>query len=192
MSRYFAPISKEDFVKKLMTEVFIFEEDEDPNDKWARPEIKLEGNFVKDLGKVSFDFENWEWKEGQGHLNYPCGYMQLDNGMHCWFVTAGGDWEWPVCFVIYWDGKSLRGYIPKEGNVWNRKNKQAFGNDEEDDEHGINSLLQEAKHWVDENVKKEIDELKPGEYDTANISLDILSSQEAIIRDIKNRIQSKK
>ena len=47
--------------------------------------------------------------------------------------SGGGDWEVPVVFMIYWDGKSFRGYILTKGNPWNTKIKAAFNNDTEAD-----------------------------------------------------------
>ena len=56
------------------------------------------------------------------------GYHQIGNFafLGC---AAGGDWEYPVNFAIYYDGKSLRGYVPRYCNSYNLKTKQAFGND---------------------------------------------------------------
>jgi len=50
-------------------------------------------------------------------------------------MNAGGDWEVPVYFIVYLDDKKkIRFYSPKPGNVFNPKNKEAFGNDEDKDE----------------------------------------------------------
>lgn len=86
----------------------------------------------KDLSKVNFDWENYEFREGEGLMNYPCGFKTLRNGLPVLFINAGGDWEIPICFCIYWDGKSLRAYIPKEGNVYNTKEMCAYGSEESD------------------------------------------------------------
>lgn len=118
MSRFFAPIEKDELITKWQKLIENFEE-----------EGEFSKTISKDLSKVSFDFENWDWKDGF-NSDYPIGYQELSNGMKCIFCHAGGDWELPVCFTIYWDGNQLRGYIPKSGNVWNRKTKSAFeGND---------------------------------------------------------------
>lgn len=78
---------------------------------------------AKDLSKVQFDWENYE-----------AGPIQtLANGLTFTLCHAGGDWEWPISFILYWDGKSIRAYIPSAGNHWNKKTKQAFGNDEDVD-----------------------------------------------------------
>jgi hypothetical protein len=98
--------------------------------------------IVKDLAKVNFDFENWNIGDAspkyekypsdhKGFAGYPCGFKVLDNGMPALFVNAGGDWEHPICFCIYWDGKKLRAYIPSDGNVYNKKEKCAFGSEED-------------------------------------------------------------
>lgn len=98
--------------------------------------------LVKDLSKVNFDFENWNIGDADpgyekypsshdGFAGYPCGFKVLGNGMPALFVNAGGDWEHPICFCIYWDGKKLRAYIPSDGNVYNKEQKCAFGSEED-------------------------------------------------------------
>ena len=84
--------------------------------------------LTKDISKVEFDFENYEY-EGNGFMNYPCGFRVLPNGLPVLFVNAGGDWEVPICFIIYWDGKSVRGYIPTKGNLFNQKEMCAYGSE---------------------------------------------------------------
>jgi len=76
----------------------------------------------KDLAKVQFDWENWEHEHGE------CG-VKVVNEFPFLLMWAGGDWEYPVRFIIYWDGKQLRGYIPTEGNVFNKETKAAYGNE---------------------------------------------------------------
>lgn len=44
-------------------------------------------------------------------------------------MNAGGDWEVPICFAFYWDGTEMRGYIPSEGNVWNKELNRTWGNE---------------------------------------------------------------
>lgn len=96
-----------------------------------------------DLTKIEFDFENYCIGDAdpmfktyptdyKGYCNYPCGYKILPSGLPVLFVNAGGDWEFPICFVLYFDGKGIRGYIPTEGNVFDKKNKSAYGNSEEE------------------------------------------------------------
>jgi len=100
--------------------------------------------ILKDLSKVNFDFENYEIgnadpsftkypSDHKGYNNYPVGYEMLPNGLPVLFVNAGGDWESPICFCIYFDGSKMRAYIPSEGNVWNKKEKCAYGSEEDQD-----------------------------------------------------------
>jgi hypothetical protein len=89
----------------------------------------------KDLSKVEFDTEN---------IDVDC-CETLSNGLSFVGVSAGGDWEWPVFFIIYYDGKKLRGYIPKDGNLWNTNSKRAYGNDDYDDNDGTPGDIANAK-----------------------------------------------
>ena len=71
----------------------------------------------KDLSKIQFDWENYEVLELK--TSFP--------GCHYQLMYAGGDWEYPVYFMIYWDGKNLRAYIPEEGNTYDKEYKTAYG-----------------------------------------------------------------
>lgn len=84
--------------------------------------------FAADLSKVAFDLENI------GVVKAPNGPFVLVNGVPMLFAWAGGDWEWPVHFVLYIDPKNqVRGYVPKDGNRYNRSTRKAYGNDDDVD-----------------------------------------------------------
>ncbi|RDJ34980.1 MAG: hypothetical protein DWQ19_09100 [Crenarchaeota archaeon] len=126
MPRYFAPITPEELREKFNKKY------EDFHDF-----LYSDSKAVKDIQKIQFDYENWEEEEAfQDELKKLVGIHTLPNGMTFWGAQAGGDWEHPVFFILYWDGKEIRGYVPKEGNVYNLKEKSAFGNNEEADEAG--------------------------------------------------------
>ena len=139
--RYATKITLERF--KEICERFLFDEEKsfDP--------YNLSPQMEKDLSKIEFDFENYALGNAEksyyefhkvypssyeGFCNYPCGYEVLSNGLPVLFVNAGGDWEYPICFCIYYDGKRLRAYIPTEGNVFNRDLKSAYGNNDDKEE----------------------------------------------------------
>lgn len=83
----------------------------------------------KDLSKIEFDMENHSNADpDSGFLDYPVGFKVLPNDLPVLFVNAGGDWEGPICFIIYWDGTKLRAYIPDKGNLYDRVNMAAHGN----------------------------------------------------------------
>lgn len=76
-------------------------------------------------GKYKFDSENVNAYGGIKMSKKGFPYIQCD---------AGGDWECPVCFFVYFDGSHFRGYIPLKGNAINRNNNTAFqgsGDEEE-------------------------------------------------------------
>ena len=87
---------------------------------------RLTPQIQKDLSKIEFDDENLYFTESQCQGD-DCGIKTLDNGLTYLGAYGGGDWELPVYFIIYWDGKKLRGYIPTDGNVFNHYTKMAFG-----------------------------------------------------------------
>ena len=94
--------------------------------RYAWPEITPQ--VEKDLKKCEFDCENVCDHNGSFGPIGLTGYVTLSNGFTFLGLAAGGDWEIPVFFIIYWDGFKLRGYIPTNGNPWNTTTKQAYGN----------------------------------------------------------------
>lgn len=123
MARFYTDISKEEFLTKVKN---LMENEEFP--------YELPKQIEKDLGKVNFDWENFTgWEDKQNFAKYPVGYRKLADNFHIYFVNAGGDWEYPICFIFYWGDGKLRAYIPEDGNVWNKKEKCAYGSEEDID-----------------------------------------------------------
>lgn len=157
-------------------------------DKWEPWDLfcKLE----KDLGKIEFDFENFSELEDYRITSFGVPYLL------CW---AGGDWEYPVYFMIYWDGKSLRGYIPTKGNTFRKDTKTAFGSEEIDDydEADVNQtiyILSQGcpdliKDYTEDELKRYIREA----IDDPDIYLDLLHdnlepNEDWMIEDFESRI----
>ena len=134
MARYYTEISKEDFishVKHMMSN-----EDGELSYSWAYEDDRISKIILKDISKVLFDFENctgFEDNESTYLDGYLVEYHELSPGFHTFWVSAGGDWEIPVNFLLYWGDNRLRGYIPKDGNVWNKKYKTAYGSEHDSD-----------------------------------------------------------
>lgn len=84
----------------------------------------------KDWSKVEFDLENFDIE----FIHFTPG------GTPVIVACAGGDWEFPVITTIYHDGTNFRGYFPTKGNVYNQKNKTAYGNDEDSDGNELKRL----------------------------------------------------
>lgn len=143
MARVAALISIDDFKAKfkeaiLTSKHFKEYEDEIEEDPTISDDQTLnrlhrvffEFTKYKDLGKVDFDTENFECipdKVGGDVYGYKYGGFQtLENGLTFLGCAAGGDWQDPVFFIFYYDGKRFRGYIPKDGNSWDPKTKAAY------------------------------------------------------------------
>jgi len=162
MSRKFAIITTDDLRKKI-------------EERWKNDNHQMVEDLQDDL-KCKFDLENFE--DGENHYNKELagltGCVTLSNGLTLCGMTAGGDWEHPVYFLVYWDGKKLRAYVPTDGNPWNTTTKQAYGNDAPAD----------AK-----NAKKRY----PGQYDDAeeddDFEGDFGFDGKAILADILERIE---
>lgn len=90
---------------------------------WVKDKPKELGTLLNDITKYDYNTENLG----------AIGKVQSSNGLTYLKCYAGGDWECPVLFFIYWDGSKFRGYIPTYGNAINRKYKRAFGNGDEED-----------------------------------------------------------
>lgn len=141
MSRHFEPITVDELKKKIEACRI--------DDEWVEYG-RLTSTVENDLDKVRFDCENTTDETYTFGPKELLGYQRLSNGMSYLGICAGGDWESPVFFCIYWDGKKLRGYIPEKGNLWNTDTKQAYGNDDEAD------LKNARKRWPDkENLKND-------------------------------------
>lgn len=84
--------------------------------------------IMKDLAKVDFSEENLDWENGYAGTKSFVGFHTLPNGLTYFGVSCGGDWETPLVYIVYWDGRQLRGYVPEDGNFWNTDTKAAYGN----------------------------------------------------------------
>jgi hypothetical protein len=131
--RKFAKISQEEF-KDLMLQLI---QENVEKEELSDPDLNLEGKAAyaiyelsgekleKDLD-VEFDFENTETYGEEG-----LGFQSIGD-FNYFGVSAGGDWEDPIYFIVYFDeNKEVRAYIPEDGNVYNKKLKSAFGNNGE-------------------------------------------------------------
>lgn len=157
--RFAASITEDELKTKIMDALRIHEPD---IDNYSTPFehndiVSLTKKIEKDLSKVEFDSENilskeLSWTNPAVNLHGICTY----GGLTFLGLSAGGDWEYPVFFIIYWAGKELRAYIPTKGNPWNRKNKKAYGNYDGDDDEEIEFDNPENYEANNEEMLKDI------------------------------------
>lgn len=160
MPRSFAPISIEELRAKINAVC---------EDGGVHPLIEKLGRDIK----VRFDLENVAYDERDFGPKSVIGYHS-ENGLTWCGFAAGGDWEHPVFFMVYWDGKKLRGYVPTDGNPWNTSTKRAYGNDD------VKDLKNAKKRWPDLFADAE-------EIDSCDFDFD----EQAIKADFMARIQPK-
>ena len=138
-------------------------------------------NLLKQIGndlKIEFDFENWDYDPGAyDDYNGLMGSKSiLINNKEFNFIgfAAGGDWEFPVYFIVYHDGKKLRAYVPTNGNCFNPRTKRAWGNSYYD-EFDLNNNKEETKEECEEDEAM----------GTGDAEADVV----AILNDIKDRFE---
>lgn len=137
--RYYTETTKENFLSKVQE---LMENEEFP--------YEMSKSIEKDLSKVNFDWENYTTFNSTEGFGYSIGHKELKPNFHIYFGAAGGDWEIPVCYVFYWGDGELRAYIPKNGNVWDKKEKCAYDSDADDSERKIwNKEYSEEKLYED-------------------------------------------
>lgn len=138
------------------------------------------GKIGKDLAKVNFDFENSYYHDNDSWGDNLYGPMQIGD-LSFISCSAGGDWEFPVYFIIYLDKdkKTFRGYIPNNGNPWNRDTNTAFGNDDDADSKFLSKWIKKNRSDLWKNADQEY------EMDDA----DVMYEPEAIKKDIIDRIK---
>ena len=109
----------------------------------------------------------------------------------------GGDWEEPILFMVYWDGKTFRGYIPERGNQYNRDTK---GTVRVDNTHMVTTYLEMTATALEAGNNEEADEafirkqfkdeIENGtEY--SKIKKNIRCNKDACIADFEARIKRK-
>ena len=194
MPRYFVPITKEELATKLY-ETALKKDPECFDGGWNNSKnYKYDSSTIcdfitkecyyfqpkyltpiieHDLMKINFDDENV--CADSGPLD---GFRTLDNNFVFFGVTAGGDWELPIFFIIYWDGEHLRAYIPTDGNTFNPKTKAAYGNEDDYDLEKLYGVTGDDAEKIRTDIENIIEEQK---------NIDVIK----VIADIKNRLQKK-
>ncbi len=138
---------------------------------------KKSQNWIKkDFKGIKFNWENYD----------IVGDVRTTKGIPYQLFNAHGDWEIPVYFIVYYDGKKIRVYVPTVGNTWRQDLKQALGNVykaqrdiKSDDEYVYDELLKDK--LIDKQDKV------PG-----GIAEHIVADKDLMIKDFSNRLEVKK
>jgi hypothetical protein len=177
-------ITREQLIKLLITKLKASLSDDEPtvyNDLAIIENNPLTickiQTIAKDLQKVKFDFENITCKPWCKEDIYV-GIHTLKNKLTFLGMLAGGGWEIPVFFILYYDGKNIRAYIPSEGNTYNNITDEAFGNDQ-----GMDEIYAQ-----DQGYKDFFDYLRNGTQDWSKIEQDLLKNTEVFDKDINNSL----
>ena len=162
MPRYAAKISEQDLVDKILEAYNNHEEAKEYHDDPVTNHMDMDcylkyltPTVIKDLSKIEFDAENR--CTGMCHFTAKTPDIMeahtTSTGVTYYGCIFGGDWENPIYFIIYWDGKELRGYIPTDGQCYDEECKAAYGSGEneepEDREHDPVALLADIENRIE-------------------------------------------
>jgi hypothetical protein len=86
----------------------------------------LSAQVAKDMKKVFFEYSSIVWRpEGKFTNNDIVGFRTLSNGLTCMAFVA--DEDNLIYTVLYYDGTTIRAYIPSGGNYYNHKTHMSYG-----------------------------------------------------------------
>lgn len=184
MARY-APRMTQDDLRRILVDLAVrndYVEDYGPVDP-ARPDLTrilsmllgedLLPQVEKDWSKIDFSTENMD----------VTAERTTSDGVPYLLIRAGGDWETPLACIVYFDGRKVRGYVPKDGNSYNHRTKAAFGNHDGDapacaEQFGARFDHEEGFREVDPDmalVEKDIDARIEAKGDHAHVPATIVS-----------------
>lgn len=70
-------------------------------------------NHSHQFNRVAFDLENFD--SDIHNVSSKLSGIVHHNGYTFLGMQAGGDWEMPVAFILYWTGDRIEAYVPHEG-----------------------------------------------------------------------------
>lgn len=93
--------------------------------------LKENRKIENDLSKIYFGGDEFFCSKDDNDFPEEAliGLHTLENGLTFLGCMSCGDEEYTLFFIIYWDGSSLRGYIPSYGNTFNIDFHTAFGSE---------------------------------------------------------------
>lgn len=119
-------LTQDEFISRIKTAVLDRGEDEEDVDREisnllnTRDSDWLDATFITSSDEVVYDKENC------------CRtILHEHNGFHFLVCESGGDWEFPICYIIYPTEDGFDEYIPEEGNSYNKAARTAFGSEGE-------------------------------------------------------------
>lgn len=143
MPRYAQTITKTDLMNNLVSrfsKMLVREEvcDQEDIDEWDMETIitygiREDSTIHSDLKKIDFNRENLTITPDIYFEGFNARQAEEWLGIHEWDgltvlgCLGGGDWEHPTAFVVYFDGKKFRGYVPTNGNSFDLASKAAIG-----------------------------------------------------------------
>jgi hypothetical protein len=132
--------------------------------------------YHEKLQKISFDRENMTMQPEDSL--YPAtlvGLHSIDNQAFLG-ISAGGDWEFPIFFILFEVRSKFKIYIPEMGNAWNGITNRAFGNDRSADLEYLQS------YWEENDLDDALLQNPPKNLDSL---IEALINEDDLLEDIR-------
>ena len=131
-----------------------------------------------------------DWKVDMNVENYEYSFRMTSTGVPYVLAEVASDYSPWMVYMIYWDGKRFRAYIPTYGNTWNTKTKEMIGENPEEDVEFILSQIDKDEFYDNRDLDMVIDPDDPEEiYSELMNDYEIWYNEEACIKDFETRIQ---
>lgn len=166
--RNIAKLSEQQFadkVKELATKIF-------KEGDWVFDKINNTSSSAKIIGYLPSVIRKiyWDDKKGETKIkqdfkgitpdweNYDkVGNLRTVKGAPYIIMSVGGDWETPLCVMVYHDGKEFRCYIPEKGNTYRKDTKCLLGNidplyNSETGEYNTYEWNKGGKHYISDSL----------------------------------------
>ena len=156
---------------------------ENPDFRTGNEEIVFRFALLKckaDMRMIKVNDENFTYDVnecfGNDVVGTPLLGLQEIDGYTFFGFEMGGDWEYPIFGIIYYDGENLRGYYPYCGNMINLDFKTAFGSEED---------FENDEYEEDEYYDLELSEIYASKYNLSSEDKNYGFNWELIEKDIK-------
>lgn len=121
MPRYFVPLSEQEFENKIIEIVKSYVGKHDTinniNDAFTYLPGVIQNYPITNRNSEKVYYIEFDVFEIKSIVPDLIGYHVYPNGLTAWGIVTG---DGPLVFIIlYWDGESIRIYIPTDGNLWN-------------------------------------------------------------------------
>jgi hypothetical protein len=149
-------LSKEELVDQLLEKAAEEDDFEDSQIHECRDELLTKESSTSweahVIGCVADDSDIQFDKENLCELS-----IHEHNGYHFVIAESGGDWEYPVTYIIYPTEDGFKQYTPEDSNTYNHASQTAFGSEGETE--ALDSSIEDAYESLSQELQEELEDV---------------------------------